>query len=77
MLDSQGPIPGMTSAQALKAIEDMTDHSQKWHEGGNNRSIAGSTEGITLITNKIESLGHDIKKLKENVHAIRSERDCD
>jgi hypothetical protein len=61
----------MTTAQDLKTIDDMVDHSQKWHEGGNSRSIARSTEGITLITNKIESLGHAIKKLKENVHAIR------
>ena len=53
----------------------MTDHSQKSHEGGSRRSIVGSTEGITLITNKIKSLGRNIKKLKENVHAIWSERE--
>ena len=70
MLDSQGPIPSMTPAQALKAIEDMADHSQKWHEGGSSRSIAGNSDGITLITSKLESLGRDMKKLKENVHAV-------
>ncbi|GJW26244.1 reverse transcriptase domain-containing protein [Tanacetum coccineum] len=29
LLDSQGPIPGMTPAQALTAIQTMADHSQK------------------------------------------------
>ena len=32
-IDSQGPILGMKPAEALKAIEDMADHSQKWHDG--------------------------------------------
>ena len=27
MIDSQGPIPGMTLAQALDVIQDMADHS--------------------------------------------------
>nr|GEU32935.1 hypothetical protein [Tanacetum cinerariifolium] len=29
LLDSQGPIPGITPAQALTAIQTMVDHSQK------------------------------------------------
>ncbi|GJS10670.1 hypothetical protein Tco_0367466 [Tanacetum coccineum] len=29
LLDSQGPIPGMTPAQALTTIQTMADHSQK------------------------------------------------
>ena len=70
MLDSQGPILGMTHIQALKEIEEMADHSQKWHDGGSSRSIGGSADGIAPITNKLESLGRDMKKLKENVHAI-------
>ena len=61
----------MTPAQALKAIEDMADNSQKWHDGGSSRSITGNSDGITLITNKLENLGRDMKKLKENVHAIQ------
>ncbi|GJY35378.1 hypothetical protein Tco_0420756 [Tanacetum coccineum] len=39
LLDSQGPIPGMTPAQALTAIQTMADHSQKWHDGSSNRKI--------------------------------------
>lgn len=49
----------------------MVYHSQKWHEGGSSRSIAGNSDGITLITNKLEGLGREMKKLKESVHAIQ------
>ncbi|GKC87867.1 hypothetical protein Tco_1148516, partial [Tanacetum coccineum] len=51
----------------------MTDHSQKWHDGSSNKNIKSSSnfEGIAAIVNKLENLGRDIKKLKENVHAIQ------
>ncbi|GKC84789.1 hypothetical protein Tco_1140506 [Tanacetum coccineum] len=39
LLDSQGPILGMTPAQALMAIQTMADHSQKWYDGSSSRSI--------------------------------------
>ncbi|GKB84511.1 zinc knuckle CX2CX4HX4C containing protein [Tanacetum coccineum] len=73
LLDSQGPIPGMTPAQALTAIQTMVDHSQKWHDGTSSKNIEGSSnsEGIAAIVNKLENLGRDMKKLKENVHAIQ------
>nr|GEV51755.1 hypothetical protein [Tanacetum cinerariifolium] len=36
------------------------------------RSIKGSSsEGIAAIMNKLENLGRDMKKLKENMHAIQ------
>ncbi|GKC78100.1 hypothetical protein Tco_1128874 [Tanacetum coccineum] len=73
LLDSQGPIPGMTPVQALTAIQTMADHSQKWHDGSSSRNIESSSnsEGIAAIVNKLENLGRDMKKLKENVHAIQ------
>ncbi|GJR44347.1 hypothetical protein Tco_1312450 [Tanacetum coccineum] len=70
--DSQGLIPGMTPVQALTAIQTMVDHSQKWHDGSSIISIEGSSsEGIAAIVNKLENLGRDMKKLKENIHAIQ------
>nr|GEY17115.1 hypothetical protein [Tanacetum cinerariifolium] len=73
LLDSQRPIPGMTPAQALTTIQTMVDHSQKWHDGSSSRNIDSSnnTEGIAAIVIKLDSLGRDMKKLKENVHAIQ------
>ncbi|GJZ82499.1 hypothetical protein Tco_0647672 [Tanacetum coccineum] len=50
----------------------MADHSQKWHDGSSSRSIEGSSyEGIITIVNKLGNLGRDMKKLKENFHAIQ------
>ncbi|GKF50732.1 hypothetical protein Tco_0147199, partial [Tanacetum coccineum] len=64
--------PISTTIQALKAIQTIADHLQKWHDGSSSRSIEGSSsEGIAAIVNKLENLGRDIKKLKENVHAIK------
>ncbi|GJY25390.1 hypothetical protein Tco_0400116 [Tanacetum coccineum] len=73
LLDLQGPIPGMTPAQVLIAIQTMADHSQKWHDGTSSRNIEGSSnsEGIAAIVNKLENLSRDMKKLKENVYAIQ------
>ncbi|GKD28909.1 hypothetical protein Tco_1239687, partial [Tanacetum coccineum] len=73
LLDSQGSIPGMTPAQALIAIQTMVDHSQKWHDGSSSRNIESSSnsKGIAAIVNKLENLGRDMKKMKENVHAIQ------
>nr|GEX79254.1 hypothetical protein [Tanacetum cinerariifolium] len=73
LVDSRGPIPGMTPAQALTTIQIMADHSQKWHDESSSRNIesGSNSKGISAIVNKLENLGRDIKKLKENVHAIR------
>ncbi|GKB68543.1 hypothetical protein Tco_0929955 [Tanacetum coccineum] len=73
LLDSQGPIPGMTPAQALTTIQTMADHSQKWHDGSSSRNIESSSnsEGIVAIVRKLDNLDRDMKKLKENVHAIQ------
>ncbi|GKE10080.1 hypothetical protein Tco_1413631 [Tanacetum coccineum] len=72
LLDSQGPIPNKTPNQALEAIRTMTDHSHKWHDVSNSRKVSsGSSDGIAAIANKLDSLGRDMKNLKENVHAIQ------
>ncbi|GJT72212.1 hypothetical protein Tco_1031498 [Tanacetum coccineum] len=72
LLDSQGPIPGMTLARALESIQTMADHSQKWHHRSSNRKTSGgSLDGIVAIPSKMDSLGRDMKKLKENVHDIQ------
>ncbi|GJU72742.1 hypothetical protein Tco_1264147 [Tanacetum coccineum] len=72
MLDSQGPIPNKTPGEALEEIQTIPDHSQKWHDGSNSRKVSsGSLDGIVAIANKLDSLGRDMTKLKENLHAIQ------
>ncbi|GKE30143.1 hypothetical protein Tco_1445527 [Tanacetum coccineum] len=68
-----GPIPEMTPTQALTVIQTMADHSQKWHEGTSSWNISSNnnTDRLAAIVSKLDNLGRDIKKLKENVHAIQ------
>ncbi|GJU33824.1 putative reverse transcriptase domain-containing protein [Tanacetum coccineum] len=51
----------------------MADHSQKWHDGSPSQSICSSnnSDGMAAIVTKLDNLGRDMKKLKENVHAIQ------
>ncbi|GJS95844.1 zinc knuckle CX2CX4HX4C containing protein [Tanacetum coccineum] len=73
LLDSQGPIPGMTPARALTAIQTMADHSPKWHDGTSSKNIRNSSinDGLAALVNKLDNLGRDMKKLNESVHAIQ------
>ncbi|GJX85480.1 hypothetical protein Tco_0336254 [Tanacetum coccineum] len=63
----------MTPTQSLTAIQTMADHSQKWNDGTLSRNISSSsnTDGLVAIISKLDNLGRDMKKLKENVHAIQ------
>ncbi|GKC43746.1 hypothetical protein Tco_1061468 [Tanacetum coccineum] len=47
----KGPIPGMTPAQALTAIQTMADHSQKWNDSSSSKSVDSNnnSKGITAI----------------------------
>ncbi|GJT80808.1 hypothetical protein Tco_1055150 [Tanacetum coccineum] len=51
----------------------MTDHSQKWHDETSSKSIGSSnnTDGLAVIVSKLDNVGRDMRKLKENVHAIQ------
>nr|GEY13061.1 putative reverse transcriptase domain-containing protein [Tanacetum cinerariifolium] len=68
-----GPILGMTPTQALIAIQTMADHSQKWHDRTSSRNVSNNnnTDRLAAIVSKLDILGCDMKKLKENVHAIQ------
>nr|GEW45809.1 7-deoxyloganetin glucosyltransferase-like [Tanacetum cinerariifolium] len=64
LLDSHGPIPIKTPAQAY--------HSHKWQDMSKSRRMSSdSSESIATITNKLDSLGRDMKRLKENVYVIQ------
>ena len=71
MLDSQGPIPGKTPVESLDSIQDLADHSQKWHEDSSSRFTEGNRECMSVLTNNFENLVREIKMIKENIHAIQ------
>ncbi|GJR36372.1 putative reverse transcriptase domain-containing protein [Tanacetum coccineum] len=62
----------MMRAQALESIQDMANHSHKWHDRESPRKTNNdSSDGIVAITNKLYTLVRNIKKLKDNIHAIQ------
>ncbi|GKA30249.1 putative reverse transcriptase domain-containing protein [Tanacetum coccineum] len=68
ILDSKGAIPSMKAVDAKKDIQDMVDHSKKWH----NRTftMCRSTEtsdGLATIQAQLNNLGREIKNVNEKV----------
>ncbi|GJT05352.1 retrovirus-related pol polyprotein from transposon TNT 1-94 [Tanacetum coccineum] len=50
ILDSKGAIPSMKAVDAKKAIQEMADHSQKWHNGTSTRCRNAKTfDGLAAI----------------------------
>ncbi|GKD54350.1 hypothetical protein Tco_1287737 [Tanacetum coccineum] len=66
ILDSKGAIPSMKAADAKKAIQDMVDHSQKWHnETSTSYRSTKTFDGLAAIQAQLNNLGREIKKNKE------------
>ncbi|GKD67871.1 retrovirus-related pol polyprotein from transposon TNT 1-94, partial [Tanacetum coccineum] len=50
ILDSKGAIPSMKTVDAKKSIQDMANHSQKWHNGMSTRTGSIDTsDGLAAI----------------------------
>ncbi|GKF65817.1 hypothetical protein Tco_0192334 [Tanacetum coccineum] len=63
ILDSKGAIPTMTSANAKIAIQEMAEHSQKWHNGTSTRTRSTeNSDGLAAIQAQLNNLGKEIKK---------------
>nr|GEV31202.1 reverse transcriptase domain-containing protein [Tanacetum cinerariifolium] len=72
MLDPRGLILGLTTTRALVTIQEMVDHSHKWHEEEGDREMGEyNSTRMSIIPNKLKSLNRDMRNLKENVHDIK------
>ncbi|GJW00684.1 hypothetical protein Tco_1555935 [Tanacetum coccineum] len=65
--------PPLKTAKQLEEIRNFKQEGdetlyQAWER---NIESSSNSEGIAAIVNKLENLGQDMKKLKENVHAIQ------
>ncbi|GJS52984.1 DNA/RNA polymerases superfamily protein [Tanacetum coccineum] len=68
ILDSKSAIPSMKAADTKKAIQDIADHSQKWHNGTSTRYRSTKTsDGLAAIQAQLNNLGK-IKKVNEKVN---------
>ncbi|GJU55148.1 hypothetical protein Tco_1228862 [Tanacetum coccineum] len=68
--------PPSSTAKQLEEIYNFKQEGdetlyQAWERSTSMRVSNDSLAGIAAITNKLDSLGRDMKKLKENVHAIQ------
>ncbi|GJZ34962.1 hypothetical protein Tco_0580779 [Tanacetum coccineum] len=72
ILDSKGAIPSMKAADAKKAIQDMADHSQKWHNRTSTRCRSTKTfDGLAEIQAQLNNLRREIKKVNEKMYAAQ------
>ncbi|GKB46127.1 hypothetical protein Tco_0896880 [Tanacetum coccineum] len=72
IFDSKGVIPKMSAADAKKAIQEMANHSQKWHDETSTRNKSSSTsDGLSSIQAQLNNLGTKIKKVNERVYAAQ------
>ncbi|GKG16005.1 hypothetical protein Tco_0358328 [Tanacetum coccineum] len=50
ILDFKGAMPSLKAVDAKKAIQDMVDHYQKWHNGTSTRNRSTDTsDGLADI----------------------------
>ncbi|GKC74079.1 hypothetical protein Tco_1119962 [Tanacetum coccineum] len=68
----KGLIPMLPPARALKSIQDIADHLPYWYDGATTwQGSNHNSNDIVVITNRLDSLGYDMKKLKESIHAMQ------
>ncbi|GJZ95832.1 hypothetical protein Tco_0668166 [Tanacetum coccineum] len=72
ILDSKGGVPKMNAANAKKAIQEIADYSQKWHDRTSTRNKSSNTsDGLAAIQAQLNNLGREIKKVNERVYAAQ------
>ncbi|GJT77249.1 mitochondrial proton/calcium exchanger protein-like protein isoform X1 [Tanacetum coccineum] len=71
ILDSRGAIPTKTAEDAKKAIQEMAEYSQKWHNGTSRGRSTKTSDGLAAIQAKLNNLGREIKKVNEKVYAAQ------
>nr|GEV26762.1 hypothetical protein [Tanacetum cinerariifolium] len=66
VVDSSGLIPGLTTSEALKSIQELVYHSHKWH----NEESKNTPTPFSVITKKFKALNHEMDELRVDVRKI-------
>ncbi|GJY42814.1 hypothetical protein Tco_0431027 [Tanacetum coccineum] len=72
IVDSNGLIPGLTASEALKSIQELADHSHKWH---NKEREKNTPTPFGIITEKLKALNHEMDDLRVDVRKINTNRE--
>ncbi|GKE74045.1 reverse transcriptase domain-containing protein [Tanacetum coccineum] len=71
ILDLRGSFPTKTAANAKKAIQEMAEYSQKWHNRTSKGRSTETSDGLAAIQAQLNNLGREIKKVNENFYAAQ------
>ncbi|GJR79103.1 hypothetical protein Tco_0149888 [Tanacetum coccineum] len=71
ILDSRGAVPTKTAEDAKKAIQEMAEYSQKWHNGTSRGRSIETSDGLAAIQAQLNNLGKEIKTVNEKVYAAQ------
>ncbi|GKD92847.1 DNA-directed DNA polymerase [Tanacetum coccineum] len=71
ILDSRGAIPTKTAEDAKKAIQEIAEYSQKWHNGTSRGRSTETSDGLAAIQAQLNNLGREIKKVNKKVYAAQ------
>nr|GEY08239.1 hypothetical protein [Tanacetum cinerariifolium] len=71
ILDSRCVVPTKNVKDAKKAIQEMAEYSQKWHNGTSKGRSTETSDGLAAIQAQLNNLGREIKKVNENVYAAQ------
>nr|GEU32786.1 hypothetical protein [Tanacetum cinerariifolium] len=71
ILDLRGAIPSKTVADAIVAIQEMVEYSQKWHNRTSRTKSTETSDGLAAIQAQLNNLGREIKKVNEKVYAAQ------
>ncbi|GJS80787.1 putative reverse transcriptase domain-containing protein [Tanacetum coccineum] len=67
----KGVIPTKTAKDAKKAIQEMVEYSQKWHNGPSRGRSTKTSDGLAAMQAQLNNLGREIKKVNEKVYATQ------
>ncbi|GKF14226.1 hypothetical protein Tco_0055688, partial [Tanacetum coccineum] len=66
-----GVIPTITAGDAKKAIQEMAEYSQKWHNRTSRGRSIETSDGLAAIQAQLNNLGREINKVNEKVYAAQ------
>ncbi|GJX04154.1 hypothetical protein Tco_0190070 [Tanacetum coccineum] len=64
-------VPTKTTADAKKAIQEIAEYSQKWHNGTSRGRSTETSDGLAAIQAQLNNLGREIKKVNEKIYAAQ------
>ncbi|GJZ95140.1 hypothetical protein Tco_0667343 [Tanacetum coccineum] len=64
-------IPTKTAEDAKKAIQEMAEYSQKWHNRTSRGRSTKTSDRLAAIQAQLNNLGREIKKVNKKVYAAQ------